>query len=261
MENTIFIVTSDNGPDGGDYTIGIPWAKKNGYHRDFEGKGGKDYFGFMGTGFANAVSSPFSYFKYYTGEGGLRVPLVISGRGIPQHASSGEFTFFTDIAPTIYDMVGISTSANQGYAPVTGKSLLPHIYDPNLPVYEENEGVGIEAASSSAYFMNGYKIVKNNIPDGDNIWHLHHIESDPGEAVDIAAQKPELFKKMLAAYAEYEKEVGVLKMPEGYSAQGFVKKKATKSTIVAFLPMILLVVAAIASVIAFFIWRMRKQKS
>ncbi len=143
-------------------------------------------------------------------------------------------SFFTDIAPTIYDLTGISTSANEGYAPVTGKSLFPHINDPSLPVYNENEGVGIEVASSSAYFMNGYKIVKNNIPDGDNIWHLHHIESDPDEVIDLAEQEPELFQKMLNAYAAYEKEVGVLKMPDGYSAQGFVAKKATKSMVADF---------------------------
>ncbi len=259
MENTIFIVTSDNGPDGGDYTIGVPWAIKNGYHRNFEEKGGKGYYGFMGTGFANAVSSPFSYFKYYTGEGGLRVPLIFNGKNIPNN-TSGAFSFFTDIAPTIYDIAGISTSANAGFAPITGKSLYPHINDPSQPVYKENEGVGIEAASSSAYFMNGYKIVKNNIPDGDNIWHLHHIESDPGEVVDLADEKPELFKKMRAAYAKYEKEVGVLKMPEGYSAQGFVAKKATKSMVAEFLPIILLVIAVLVAIIGFLIWKRRQRK-
>ncbi len=260
LENTVFIVTSDNGPDGGDYTVGVPWALKNGYHRDFESKGGKGYFGYMGTGFANAVSSPFSFFKYYTGEGGLRVPLIISGKNIPKNASSKEFCFFTDIAPTIFDMVEISTSANEGYAPITGKSLLPHLKDTSSAVYQENEGVGIEAASSSAYFMNGYKIVKNNIPDGDNQWHLYHIESDPGEVNDLANREPELFKQMLAAYTDYEKEVGVLKMPEGYSAQGFVSKKATKSMVREFLPLILLGVGVIVAVISFFVWLKKKDK-
>ena len=260
LENTVFIVTSDNGPDGGDYKVGIPWALKNGYHRDFENKGGKGFFGYIGTGFANAVSSPLSFFKYYTGEGGLRVPLIISGKNIPKNASSNEFSFFTDIAPTIYDMAGISTSANEGYAPVTGKSLFPHINDPSLAIYEENEGVGIEAAGSSAYFMNGYKIVKNNIPDGDNQWHLYHIERDPGEVNDIANQEPELFRKMLAAYAGYEREVGVLKMPKGYSAQGFVTKKATKSMVIVFLPLILLVMGIIVGVASFLIWRKRSKR-
>lgn len=260
LENTVFIVTSDNGPDGGDYKVGVPWALKNGYHRDFENKGGKGFFGYMGTGFANAVSSPFSFFKYYTGEGGIRVPLIVSGKNIPKNTSSKEFCFFTDIAPTIYDIVGISTSANEGYAPVTGKSLFPHLYDTSLAVYGEDDGVGIEAASSSAYFMNGYKIVKNNIPDGDNQWHLYHIESDPGEVIDLATQEPMLFNKMLTAYKSYEQEVGVLKMPEGYSAQGFVSKKATKSMAKEFLPIILLIVGVIAAVIGLLIWRIRSHK-
>lgn len=259
MENTIFIVTSDNGPDGGDYSLAIPWTIKHGYHRNFEKNGGKGYYGFMGTGFANAASSPFSYFKYYTGEGGLRVPLIINGKNIPINTSNA-FSFFTDIAPTIYDLVGISTSANEGYAPVTGKSLFPHINDLSLPVYKENEGVGIEAASSSAYFMNGYKIVKNNIPDGDNVWHLHHIESDPGEVIDLADQEPKLFKKMLAAYAKYAKEVGVLEMPEGYSAQGFVAEKAKKSMVKEFLPIVLITLAVIGSVVGFIIRRKRISK-
>lgn len=108
--------------------------------------------------------------------------------------------------------------------------------------------------------MNGYKIVKNNIPDGDNVWHLYHIESDPGEVIDLADQKPELFKKMLAGYADYEKEVGVLQMPDGYSAQGFVAKKATKSMVKDFLPLLLVVVGVIVAVISFLIWRLRKNK-
>lgn len=259
MENTIFIITSDNGPDGGDYSIGIPWSRKHGFHRNFEKNGGKDYYGFMGTGFANAVSSPFSFFKYYTGEGGLRVPLIISGKGIPNNTSK-EFSFFTDIAPTIYDITGISTSANEGYAPVTGKSLFPHIHKSNLPVYNKDEGVGIEAAASSAYFMNGYKIVKNNIPDGDNKWHLYHIETDPGEVIDLVDEEPELFKKMLAAYIDYEKEVGVLKMPEGYSAQGFVAKKASKSMIKDFLPLLLLLVGLTIASIILIVWRKRNKR-
>ncbi len=259
LDNTIFIVTSDNGPDGGDYTIGVPWAKKNGYHQNFEANGGKDFFGFMGTGFANAVSSPFSYFKYYTGEGGIRVPLVISGKNIPREVSSDEFTFITDIAPTIYDIAGISTAANEGFAPITGKSLYPHILNTDLQVYKDDEGVGIEAASSSAYFLNGYKIVKNNIPDGDNKWHLYHIVSDPGEVNDLAEDNPALFNKMLLAYHDYEQKVGVLAMPEGYSAQGFVSKKATKYLILDFLPLVIGTIIALG-LLVFIVWRFLKRR-
>jgi len=258
MENTIFIVTSDNGPDGGDYKLGIPWALKNGYHRDFDKNGGKGYYGYIGPEFANAVSSPFSYFKYYTGEGGLRVPLIFSGKNIPQNTSTNEFSFFTDIAPTIYDIAGLSTSANEGFAPITGKSLFPHINDTNLPVYDKGEGVGLEAANSSAYFLDGYKIVKNNIPLGDNRWHLFNIETDPGEVNDLATQEPDLFQKMLAAYSDYEKTVGVIQMPEGYSAEGEVSKRATKQITKNLLPTILVVLGI--GIAGFFIWRGRKNR-
>lgn len=258
LENTVFIITSDNGPDGGDYTLGIPWAIKHGYHRDFDRNGGKDYYGFIGSEFANGLSSPFSYFKYYTGEGGLRVPLVISGKDIPADRTSGEFSFFTDVAPTIYEMAGISTVANQGFAPLSGKSLLPHIHDSTQPVYRSNEGVGLEAANSSAYFLNGYKIVKNNIPRGDNAWHMYHLATDPGEVNDLIEDEPERFQNMLALYETYEQEVGVISMPEGYSAEGQVEKEATKAMLLEILPILLAIIVLVLSIVAFLTLRKRK---
>lgn len=227
MDNTIFIVTSDNGPEGADYhkTL-MRWAKKQGYHRDFDRYGGKGYYGATGPEFANAMASPFSYFKYYTGEGGLRVPFIMSGRHLPKGVKSDAFCFFTDVAPTIYDIVGLSTMANEGYVPITGKSMLAHITDPNTAIYGENEGVGLEAGNSSAYFLNGYKIVKNNIPYGDNTWHLYHLPTDPGEINDIASEQAVLFQKMLAEFQDYVKRVGVIQMPKGYHAAKEVGKKS-----------------------------------
>ena len=257
MENTVFIVTSDNGPDGADYTQGLLWATNNGYHTDLHKNGEKGFFGFIGPEFANAVSSPFSYFKYYTGEGGIRVPLIISGKNIPKNQRTNTFCFFTDIAPTIYDMVGISTRANEGYAPITGKSILPHINNYNLPVYNVSEGIGLEAAASSAYFLNGYKIVKNNIPLGDMEWHLYNLENDPSELNDLAQQEPERLQKMLAGYEAYAKSVGVLEMPEGYSAQGTVAKKSYKKIFSNILPYLLI---AVVGVFGLVFWLKRRKR-
>jgi len=259
MENTVFIITSDNGPDGSDaYRMGIPWALTHGYHRDFEKNGGKGFYGFLGSELANALASPFSFFKLYTGEGGLRVPLIINGKNLPKSQRTGEFCFFTDIAPTIYDLVGISPTANAGYAPITGKSMLPHIKDFSQPVYKTNEGVGLEAGNSSAYFLNGYKIVKNNIPLGDNQWYMYNLANDPVEANDLATQEPELFQKMLAEYEAYEREVGVVKMPKGYSASGTVAKKSIIQILKNWLPYILIVLVGIT---AYFIGRRKRKKS
>jgi arylsulfatase/uncharacterized sulfatase len=258
MENTIFIITSDNGPDGADYSQGMIWAEtKGGYHRDFDKRGSEDYFGYLGHETANAMASPFSFFKYYTGEGGLRVPLIINGKGLPQGHKSNAFCFFTDIAPTIYDFVGISTSNKEGYAPITGKSILPHIRNFSQPIYGRSEGVGLETASSSAYFLDGYKIVKNNIPLGDNQWYLYNLENDPGETQDIKAENPELFQKMLAAYEAYAKSVGVLEMPEGYSASGEVAKKSYMKILMNLVPYLLMVVIGIFALV---LWLKRRKR-
>jgi len=257
MENTIFMITSDNGPEGADYhnTV-MSWAERQGYHRDFDGKGDVGYYGAHGPEFANAMASPFSYFKYYTGEGGLRVPFIMSGQSLPQNIQSNAFCFFTDIAPTVYDLVGLSTSAKEGYAPITGKSMLPHIINPDQLIYQKDEGVGLESGNSSAYFLNGYKIVKNNIPLGDEQWHLHYLSEDPGEVYDIASKEPEIFQKMLTAYQEYERAVGVIKMPKGYSAEKEVGKKSVKALVQPLLPILSILLLAM---IGFFVWQRQRK--
>lgn len=257
MDNTIFIITSDNGPEGAAYhSTVMKWALRQGYHRDLDKYGGRGYYGATGPEFADAMASPFSYFKYYAGEGGLRVPFIMSGKHIPQNVQSNAFCFFTDIAPTIYDLVGLSTSANEGYAPITGKSMLPHITDINLPVYGKNEGVGLESGNSSAYFLNGYKIVKNNIPYGDNTWHLYYLPDDPGETKDIAATHPILFQNLLSEYQNYAVRVGVIQMPEGYSAEGEVARKSYAALFKSRLPLLLAIIICISMVI---VWRIRKK--
>ena len=228
-ENTIFIITSDNGPDGGDYEKLYGWAKRNGFHRDFDKNGGKRYYGTIGPEFASAIAAPFSYFKYYAGEGGLRVPLIISGLKASNHQIDNSFCFITDIAPTIYDIVGLSTSENKGYHPISGKSMLPHIENNSVPIYDSKDGVGLEAAASSAYFLGDIKIVKNNTPLGDKQWKMYNLKIDPAETTNITSQNPILFQTLLSKYELFAKNVGVQPMPEGYNAQKEVGRKSLRA--------------------------------
>ncbi|MEL6534923.1 MAG: arylsulfatase [Bacteroidota bacterium] len=231
-ENTVFVVTSDNGPDGGDYSPLYRWAERTqGYHRDFEEQGGYRYYGSLGPEYASALAAPFSYYKYYTGEGGLRVPLIMMGPGLPKQQTDGTFCFLTDIAPTIYELAGLSPEANPGYSPITGKSILPHLQDPSIPIYGPQEGVGLEAAACAAYFLGDYKIVLNNSPLSDDQWKLYNIAKDPTETKNLAAEEPLQFQIMLSAYERWAQEVGVVTMPEGYSAQGEVGKKSVRAIV------------------------------
>ena len=228
-DNTVFIITSDNGPDGGNIKgngVMRKWQQKHGYHSDIDRAGDKGYFGALGPEFALAMASPFSFFKYYTGEGGVRTPLIISGKNIPIGHQTNAFCFITDIVPTILELVGKEPRSNNLYAPITGKSLLPHIHDLSQPVYQEDEGVGLEVANSSAYYLGDFKIVKNNIPLGDNNWYMYNLKTDPGETKDLAKTMPDKYELMMDQYTEYAKSVGVIEMEEGYSAEGEVGKKS-----------------------------------
>ncbi len=228
-ENTIFIITSDNGPDGGDYSSLRGWAKKHGFHNNYEELGGKSFYGHIGPGYASAIAAPFSYFKYFTGEGGMRVPMIISGSNLPKGKMDGELCFITDIAPTIYDIVGISTSAVEGFVPLAGKSILPHIRDVRKPIYDNNEGVGIETAGCSAYFLGDHKIVLNTEPYGDHRWRMYNLKTDPCETQDISAEYPLIYQTLLSKYDLFTRMVGVAPMPKKYNAQKEVGKKSIKA--------------------------------
>ncbi|MCD8534547.1 MAG: hypothetical protein LR011_07090 [Verrucomicrobia bacterium] len=91
--------------------------------------------------------------------------------------------------------------------------------------------------------------MKNNIPLGDNQWHLFHIANDPGEVHDLAGMEPALFQKMLAAYEIYEREVGVIQLPKRYSAAGEVAKQAMIQMLKNILPYLLIPAFAVAGVI------------
>ena len=103
---------------------------------------------------------------------------------------------------------------------------MPHIQDLSVPVYDENEGVGLEVANSAAYYQGDFKIVKNNIPLGDNKWYMYNLKTDPGETKDISKAFPEEFNELMSAYDKYAKSVGVIEMEEGYSAEGEVGRKS-----------------------------------
>ncbi|MGB0983462.1 MAG: arylsulfatase, partial [Saprospiraceae bacterium] len=144
---------------------------------------------------------------------------------------SNAFCFITDIVPTILEMASMEPVSNKLYTSITGNSILPHIQDVSIPIYKEDEGVGLEAANNAAYYQGDFKIVKNNIPLGDGIWYMYNLKTDPGETKDISKTNAAKFQTMLAAYDEYAKAVGVIEMEEGYAAAYEVGRKSVKAVL------------------------------
>ena len=257
MENTVFIVTSDNGPEASDPSMVIgsdQWMWYNENHRDQNRLGEKGYYGFIGPQFASAAAGPNAFFKFYAGEGGLRVPLIFSGKNIPPGKSKA-FSFITDMAPTILDIAGIDYDEQSSINPMTGHSLFPIIQKDTNQVYAQDEPIGMEAAGQAAIFRGDFKLVRNGKPYGDGIWRMYNLKNDPGETKDLATSNAKLFEDLKIDYKNYSTKYGVLEMPEDYETVEEITNKVKR----ALAPWLIGFVVLMASLFILF-RRMRRKK-
>lgn len=235
-DNTVFIVTSDNGPEpsrGDDDARLKFWMTLNGYNTDIDNIGEKGSWGFIGPEWASAAASPSDLFKFYTSEGGVRVPLIMAGPEIEANASVSAPALVTDITPTVLSMAGANTLI-AGSKPMTGRSLAPVLQGKSKTTYGPDETMGLEVSGNAALYKGDYKIVRNVAPVGDGKWRLFDIANDPGETHDLAQSEPDRFAAMQKDYADYAARVGALEMPEGYDSQKQIGKNIMKRQLAAY---------------------------
>ena len=227
-ENTIFIFTSDNGAEGSPLinptgnSVLDPWFERVGYETGIENLGEKGSWVGIGPSNATIAASPLAYYKFHANEGGLRVPLVMSGPGISQRGElSDEFVFVTDLAPTILNLAGVNDHEGSWQTrkvePIVGKDFSSYLQGQADPIHTASEPIGYEMGGSGALFKGDYKIVINKFEQNESEWHLFNIKTDPGEANDLAEAEPELLAEMLADYEQWASSNNVLPMPEGYN--------------------------------------------
>ena len=218
-ENTIFIVSSDNGPEPsrGDNNEWIAsWHAISGYDIGLENMGGPRSWGFIGTEWAVATATPGSWFKFYSTEGGVRVPLIITGPGL-DNVSVTSPAMTPDIAPTVLDWVGVDPITADAKT-MTGRSLMPVLSGETESVYAADDVRAIEVSGNTALYKGDYKITRSVRPAGDGKWRLFNLASDPGESIDLSTDEPDIFQDLLAEYESYAAEMGVLEMPKGYNS-------------------------------------------
>ena len=228
FENTIFIFTSDNGSEynGQDRAQGMMQRfamSLQGYSIDYDTLGEKGSFNTIGPSFASASAGPLAYYKFYAGEGGMRVPLIIASEAISKSARiTNAFTYVTDITPTILDLTDTKAPAQRfGGRPVetiSGRSLAPLLNQESDRIYQSTDYVGYELGGHAALFQGDYKIVFNRGPAGDNQWRLYNIVRDPGETRDLSSELPQQLQAMLGNFEQYKRDNKVLPIPEDYDS-------------------------------------------
>lgn len=222
-DNTIFVVASDNGPEfnagDGDWRLAA-FRRLTGYHIDPDRAGLEDSWGFIGPEWANAAASPGGLYKFYAAEGGVRSPLIIAGPGIVPSTINAP-AMVTDITPTLLDWVAPPAGAmaiSDHAKTMTGRSLLPILRGETDSVYGPSDIRAIEVSGNSALYKGDFKITRSVPPVGDGVWRLFNMVNDPNETIDLSESEPEIQADLLASYAAYSVEMGVLEMPEGYNS-------------------------------------------
>ncbi len=263
-DNTVFIFLSDNGPepsDPYDVTSAKLWLDWQ-YDRSIDRLGAKGAYSIIGPSWASAAASPLSTYKFYAGEGGLRVPLIIAGvPNVPSAQLFHSFAHVTDIAPTLLELAGVKPPTGEfkgkSVEPMIGNSLMPVIQGRDIFTHSPDQPIGYELSGNAAVFKGVFKLVKNIPPVGDGQWHLYNINMDPGETEDLQEQFPELFEEMLADYAAYAKANGVLPMPADYDP---IKQVQINAFVHFMLPRLLVALAVLMALVIGGIYLLRRRK-
>jgi len=125
-ENTVVIFLSDNGANPW-YSEEYPGATDPDFVAKFDnryeniGHPGSNVA--YGPGWADASSGLLDYFKNTPGEGGIRVPFIISGPGIEAGGQTGAFAYVWDVLPTVMELTGATYPADKEQP--RGRSMMP----------------------------------------------------------------------------------------------------------------------------------------
>jgi arylsulfatase A-like enzyme len=238
-DNTFIVFTSDNGTSEPfemaqfKYASGVDLARAKQFvstqNNSLQNLGNQNSDVNYGPWGSYVASSPFSGFKGSFYEGGIRIPFVVkltkSASSIPSPSNIVKgYAFVSDIAPTIYQIANITYPATYNGHPIhplMGKSLVPLVQGKVDQVHPASEPLGAELFNSTAARMGDWQAIhisgntsSNIYPNGTDVWMLYNLVSDPGEQKNVAAQHPDILQKMIAAYSQFAKNVGVV-IPRG----------------------------------------------
>jgi arylsulfatase len=215
-DNTVIIFLSDNGANPW-YSNEYPGADSNEFRDQFDysleniGNPGSNHS--YGIGFASGSGGPLDKFKMTVGEGGIRVPLLISGSGFKSDQQSDAFAYVWDIMPTILEIAGVEYPAEfrgQKIAAMRGRSMVGLLDGTREAIYGEKEFVGGEMGNGKWMRQGDMKAVMVPRPYGTGDWRLFNVVADPGEANDLSKAMPDKLETLKAAWEQYAADVGVV---------------------------------------------------
>ncbi len=216
-DNTIFIVFGDNGAEGTDLfnmIAGTPgtrdflWAAINWSQTDPHAWGDPGSFVGYGPMWAQVSMTPFSQYKGWMAEGGIRNALIVSGPVVNRDAGSINHGFMhvADIMPTLLEVAGTaypdSTDGRQLPAMI-GNSWTDVLAGTADSPRSDDDYMGWELFGNRAIRQGDWKLRWQWRPFGTGEWELFNLADDPGERIDLAANMPDKLDEMHGLWEDY----------------------------------------------------------
>ena len=227
-DNTLVLyIVGDNGPsaegglDGTDSNI----AEALGVKHDFDlvakhadGLGGPEYDNHVSAAWAWAMAAPFKGTKQNSAYlGGTRDPLIVSWPARIKDAGGlrSQFQHVTDIAPTIYEVAGITFPDSVNgikQLPLEGKSIVYTWNHPeaksthtlqyfemlgNRGIYKDGWWAGSPNIDPWDLYLHPEKFLKD--PNG-NKWELYDLTNDFAQAHNVADKYPDKLKELVDTF-------------------------------------------------------------
>jgi arylsulfatase len=223
-ENTIFIVFGDNGAEGTDLFkmiagqpgtrdflfAAIKWSQT---HPKAWGDPGS-YVGY-GPMWAQVSMTPFSQYKGWVAEGGIRNALVISGPAVdrPKGSINHGLMHVADIMPTLLEIAGADyPKVHEGreVPELIGKSWNRMLRGQAQAPRSEKDTLAWEIFGNRAVRQGDWKLRWQYEPLGKGDWELFDLATDPAERNDLAAARPDKVRQMVALWDRYVRTNNVI---------------------------------------------------
>ena len=264
LDDTLVIAISDNGAsaEGGVHGTcnemlffnGVPERLEDNL-RHYDDWGGPDTFPHYAWGWTWAGDTPFRRWKRETYRGGTSDPCIVSWpRGI---RAAGElrtqYLHVIDIVPTVLDVLGLeppSTIRGVTQSPIQGVSFAHTLVDASAPTkhttqYFEmfghraihHDGWRAVCAFPGPSFAEGAQrgwqfgrtsLTREVLEELDRSgWELYHVDEDPSETRNLAAEQPEMLRSMIQRWYVEAGRYGVMPLAAG----DFARMSAPRPTI------------------------------
>jgi arylsulfatase A-like enzyme len=223
-ENTIFVVFGDNGAEGTDLfgmIAGSPGSRDNLFaainwsqtHPNAWGDPGT-WVGY-GPMWAQVSMTPFSQYKGWLAEGGIRNALIVSGPAVkrPKGSINHGLMHVADLMPTLLEIAGTTypkTRDGRELPALMGKSWGKVLAGQAESPRTEQDYLAWEIFGNHAVRQGDWKLRWQYKPLGKGDWELFNLSTDPAERKDLAAERPDKVRELVALWDSYVRANNVI---------------------------------------------------